>query len=206
MSLYENIDQQIRTFVDNNMKYKISDEKKNEIVKNLHPLDIDINSVIIYTIGFIIFISAWYFLGADSYLTKKTYWVKPTVFTLYIVILLLNMWLSTERPGSYNDELEIQRSIEDIAFRLSAGSLALALFTMSLKNIFKFKDKKSTNLPFLFLSFAFIFSNLILLYINLPKLGIFVHYYRNIISTFLNLSVTYIIASMIYVIALIRKA
>ena len=206
MDLYGTIDKSISTFIDSTIKRKLSKSDREELVDNLHPLHIDVISAFIYLTGFLVFIWIWYFIKADNYLSKEHKWVKTSVFIIYIFYLLVNIWLSTELPSNYKDELEIQRSIEKAAFRLSTGSLALAIFTMNLKNLFTVKTIKLARLPFLFLSVAFILSNFILFYINLPKMGIFVHYYRNIISQLLNLSIIYITAAMIYVIAVIRSA
>ncbi len=137
-------------------------------------------------------------------MTNKTYWAKYFVYILFIVVTLFNIWLSTEEPGNYESELEIQRNVKTNAFYVSAGSLALAIFAGSIAKLFK-TNKNAIRLPFLFLSVSFICAYFILLFINLPKIGIFVHYYRNIISQLLNLSVIFIISSIVFVIALIKN-
>lgn len=190
----------------NNIKAtsKFSKEKKNKMINTLHPLRVDIVSVIIYTLGALLFIFIWYFIKADSYLTPKTVWVKYFIFILAIIVLLLNIWLSSEKPSNYETEIEIQRSIEKNAFYITAGILGLSIFTYKLKHIFK-SGSVVIKLPFLFLCTAFILTYFIFVFINLPKIGIIIHYYRNIISKFLNLAVIYVISAIIYIIAVIIK-
>ena len=209
MNIDEKIEGNINEFINNINKNRPRDKKftekeKNIIVKNLHPFKINVSSTIIYVFGFILFICLWFFIKADNYITKKTIWAKYFVFIFLIFVTLINIWLSTEEAGNYETELEIQRSVEQNSFYVSAGSLALALFAGYIVTYFK-PDKNSIKLPFLLLSLAFIFSYFILLFINLPKIGVFRHYYRNIITQFLNLSIMYVIAAIVFVIAIMRN-
>lgn len=207
MNIDKNIENNITEFVNNINKKrdnKFTENEKEKIINNLHPFRMDLVSTIIYIIGFIIFVFLWYFLKAESYLSKKTYWSKYVVYILFITVTILNIYFSSEEPTNYESEITIQRSVEKNAFYVAAGSLALALFSGSIVKFFK-ADKKAIRLPFLFFSLAFIFAYLILLFINLPKIGIFVHYYRNIISQFLNLSIIFIISAIIFIIALIKN-
>lgn len=207
MNIDKNIENNITEFVNKINKQrdnKFTENEKEKIINNLHPFRMDLVSATIYIIGFIIFVFLWYFLKAESYLSKKTYWSKYAIYTLFIIVTILNIYFSSEEPSNYESEITIQRSVEKNAFYVAAGALALALFSGNIVKFFK-PNKEAMKLPFLLFSCAFIFAYLILLFINLPKVGIFVHYYRNIISQFLNLSVIFIVSAIINIIALIKS-
>lgn len=207
MNIDKNIENNLTEFVNKINKQrdnKFTENEKEKIINNLHPFRMDLVSTIIYIIGFIIFVFLWYFLKAESYLSEKTYWSKYVIYTLFIIVTILNIYFSSEEPSNYESEITIQRSVEKNAFYVAAGALALALFSGNIVKFFK-PNKQAIKLPFLLFSCAFIFAYLILLFINLPKVGIFVHYYRNIISQFLNLSVIFIVSAIINIIALIKS-
>ena len=210
MNLDKNLENKITKFINNINKKKenkLSKKERKNLMNTLHPFRFNIISVIIYFFGFVLFIFLWNFLKADRYMTENTYWVKYFIYILFMIITLLNIFLSTEKPANYEVELEIQRSVETNAFYVSAGSLALALFVAGIRklDLISSKDKNLVRLPFLFLCVSFICGYLILLFINLPKIGILVHYYRNIISQLLNLSIIYIISSITLIIALLKN-
>lgn len=160
-------------------------------VKSLDGRKLDMKSILLFIIMAII----WTFLWGVLYFVQgiHSFYINVLFSTMYIVLFLNGYW-SDDKEASYEKEKEVLDGINTTLERIALATLGFALF---INTVAKYtKDPTVVYKTLKLLQLAFIISFFSLIYISIPKKGMWTRYYRKSKQSLLNFAVYFFIAGV----------
>ena len=169
-------------------------------VKSLDGRKLDMKSILLFLIMAIL----WTFLWGILYFVQGVHSIYVNILfsTMYIVLFLNGYW-SDDKEASYEKEKAVLDGINTTLERLALATLGFALF---INTAAKYSDDREVVFKTLkLLQLAFIISFLSLIYVSIPKKGIWTRYYRKTKQSLLNFAIYFFIAGVFILTSQLKK-
>ena len=160
-------------------------------VKSFDGRKLDMKSILL----FIIMAIVWTFLWGILYFIQDVHSIYVNILfsTMYIVLFLNGYW-SDDKEASYEKEKAVLDGINTTLERIALATLGFALF---INTVAKYSNDREVVFKTLkLLQLAFIISFISLVYISIPKKGIWTRYYRKTKQSLLNFAIYFFMAGV----------